>query len=56
MKLVLHKPLFRHQYQMEYRYYLGFGYLKAFVNQELPEVDVQVAHSEAEIRDAPAPR
>lgn len=52
MKLVLHKPLFRHQYQMEYRYYLGFGYLKAFVNQELPEVDVHVAHSEAEIRDA----
>ncbi len=52
MKLVLHKPLFRHQYQMEYRYYLGFGYLKAYLAQHLPEVEVEVAHSEQAIRDA----
>ena len=52
MKLVLHKPLFRHQYQMEYRYYLGFGYLKAHLQQHLPEVEIEIVHSEKEIRDA----
>lgn len=52
MKLVLHKPLFRHQYQMEYRYYLGFGYLKAYLREHLPEVEVEIVHSEDEIRRA----
>ena len=52
MKLVLHKPLFRHQYQMEYRYYLGFGYLKAYLQQRLPEIDVRIVHSEDEIKAA----
>ncbi|MCZ6815443.1 MAG: radical SAM protein [Planctomycetota bacterium] len=52
MKLVLHKPLFRHQYHMEYRYYLGFGYLKAYLQQHLPEVQVEIVHSEQEIREA----
>ncbi|MFQ5501348.1 MAG: radical SAM protein [Phycisphaerae bacterium] len=52
MKLVLHKPLFRHQYQMEYRYYLGFGYLKVILEQHLPEVNVEIVHSVEAIRKA----
>ncbi|HUU98373.1 MAG TPA: radical SAM protein [Phycisphaerae bacterium] len=52
MRLVLHKPLLRHQYRMGYRYYLGFGYLQAYLRQHLPDVEVRVVHSEAEIRPA----
>ncbi|MFH1416771.1 MAG: radical SAM protein [Planctomycetota bacterium] len=52
MKLVLHKPLVRRQYRLEYSYYLGFGYLKAYLEQHVPAVDVQVVHDEAAIRAA----
>ncbi len=52
MRLVLHKPLIRRQYRLEYNYYLGFGYLKAYLAQQVPEVEVQVVHDEADLRAA----
>ncbi|MBU0637725.1 MAG: radical SAM protein [Planctomycetes bacterium] len=52
MKLVLYKPLLRRQYHLEYRYYLGFGYLKAYLAQHLPEVEVEIAPDAQRVRAA----
>jgi len=49
MKLVLHKPLLRPSYRREYRYYVGFGYLKAYLQQHLPDVEVQVVDTHTDI-------
>ena len=52
MKLVLHKPLVRPEHKYDNRYYLGFGYLKAYLQQYLPQVEVQVVYDLADIRAA----
>ncbi|MFH1746967.1 MAG: radical SAM protein [Planctomycetota bacterium] len=52
MLIALHKPLLRRQYHMEYRYYCGFGYLKAYLQRQLPQVEVRIVHDEADIRAA----
>jgi radical SAM superfamily enzyme YgiQ (UPF0313 family) len=52
MRLVLYKPLVRSQYLSEYRYYLGFGYLKAYLAEQMPNVDVRVVYREDDIRAA----
>lgn len=49
MKLVLHKPLLRPEYQRQYPYYLGFGYLKAYLREHVPEVEVEIVESEGAI-------